>query len=81
MSVLRRQYLEIVRDVRDNPGRPQVDAAPEVDPQGSIDLTRWRAVIFGAEGTMYEGGIFQLSIEFPNDYPSTVPKMKFITVC
>ena len=33
----------------------------------------------GPEGTLYEGGFFKAKLFFPNDYPVTPPKMKFIT--
>jgi ubiquitin-protein ligase len=39
----------------------------------------WNAVIFGPEGTIWDGGIFRLSIEFSEDYPNKAPVVKFIT--
>ena len=43
------------------------------------NYSHWRAIIFGPEGTLYEGGIFKLDITFTNDYPFKAPKVKFLT--
>lgn len=43
------------------------------------DMSKWSATIFGPEGTPYEGGLFNLSIEFTTDYPFKAPIVKFLT--
>ena len=49
-------------------------AAPKDD-----DIYTWEAVIYGSSGSVYEGGIFNLIIEFPQNYPFKPPKVKFTT--
>lgn len=43
------------------------------------DMYKWEAVIYGSQGSVYEGGIFNLLIEFPPNYPFKPPKVKFTT--
>ena len=48
---------------------------------GPVDdnLYKWEATLIGPEGTPYEGGIFKVSIRFPDEYPFEPPKVKFVT--
>ena len=38
-------------------------------------------VIKGPSDTPYAGGVFEVDIKIPADYPFSPPKMKFITKC
>jgi len=39
----------------------------------------WRIWIEGPKDTCYSGGIFQLSLTFPKDYPMSPPELKFVS--
>ena len=43
------------------------------------DLTHLTGYFKGPPGTPYEGGLFQVAIDIPQEYPFKPPQMKFIT--
>ena len=73
MGTLRRIRKEI-EDMKKNP--PDNCSAGPTDEN---DLFTWRATIVGPEGSPYHGGIFNLSINIPADYPFKAPKIVFTT--
>jgi len=48
-------------------------------PLSDEDIQTWQAAFLGPSNSPYEGGIFFLSIKFPNDYPFNPPDVKFVT--
>ena len=50
-------------------------AGPETD----TDPYKWKATILGPSDCPYSGGIFNLDIQFPLDYPFKPPRIQFTT--
>ena len=65
-----RKELELIKN--DPPSN--CSAGPDDD-----NIYCWTATIIGPTETVYEGGIFFLTIEFPENYPYKPPKVRFIT--
>lgn len=43
------------------------------------DLFKWRVCFQGPEGTPFEGGLFEATLRFPEEFPYQPPKMVFKT--
>jgi len=43
------------------------------------NLFEWQVWMAGAPGTVWDGGIFRALLKFPEDYPNSPPKMKFLS--
>lgn len=52
-------------------------ARPFKNPDGSTNLMFWECGVPGKAGTNWQGGLFTVTMEFTEDYPSKPPKCKF----
>jgi ubiquitin-conjugating enzyme E2 D/E len=59
MKRIRREMADILKEDLGN-----ITLAPLED-----NMHIWRGSIPGPEGSVYEGGVFQVEITLPNDYP------------
>ena len=72
MKLIKKEYEEINKTPNSNIGVTI----------GLIDennIFQWRATLTGPKDTSYKGGIFILTITFPNDYPLHPPEVCFKT--
>lgn len=49
-----------------------INASPDEE-----NLFLWEALIEGPEGTPWEGGLFELKLEFTENYPNKPPNVSF----
>jgi len=72
MSDVKRLQKELLDMMKNDV--PNLSAAPVND-----NLFEWKAVILGPIGTPYEGGVFNLNISIPSNYPFKPPTVIFKT--
>jgi len=53
-------------------------ARPEQSEDGTNNLMKWKCGIPGPENTNWEGGLYTVTMEFTEDYPSRPPKVRFV---
>ncbi|PWN30408.1 ubiquitin-conjugating enzyme [Jaminaea rosea] len=52
-------------------------ARPTKAEDGSMNLMKWEAGIPGKAGSLWEGGMYKLTLDFPEEFPTKPPKCKF----
>ncbi|CAD7966926.1 unnamed protein product [Amoebophrya sp. A25] len=72
-TVARKRLFRDLKKLQSDPPNG-ISAAPVDD-----DIMNWSAVIFGPEETPWEGGAFQLTVAFNEEFPTKPPKIRFLT--
>jgi ubiquitin-conjugating enzyme E2 D/E len=73
MAAAKRIARELV-DIKNDP--PLNCSAGPID---ESDMFTWEGVLFGPSESPYTGGVFNVSIQFPIDYPFKPPRVMFTT--
>ncbi|KAL4472088.1 hypothetical protein ABPG72_001086 [Tetrahymena utriculariae] len=67
----------LLKELEFFPQQPEtykVKVFPEQD-----DITNWKVLMIGPEGSSYHQGVYMLYVSFPQSYPFKPPSVKFIT--
>ena len=68
--------IRLLKDLKELHDSPLEDASAA--PRDG-DIMTWVGVIFGPDGTVFEGRLFDILIEFGEDYPINAPKVTFLS--
>lgn len=60
-------------------GKDDKTSGVKAVPVSEGNLKHLKGTIQGPSGTCYEGGVFEIDIQIPKQYPFEPPKMKFLT--
>lgn len=56
---------------------PAARHLPPALQDGSVNMMKWQCGIPGKEGSPWAGGVYRLTMEFTDEYPSKPPKCQF----
>jgi ubiquitin-conjugating enzyme E2 D/E len=73
------QALKRIKKELEEINKAELEEGYSAGPEDDSDMFKWVATIPGPEESPYEGGVFNLSVEFPKDFPFKPPKVEFTT--
>ena len=73
------QALKRIKKELEEFNKAELEEGYSAGPEDDSDMFKWVATIPGPEESPYEGGVFNLSVEFPKDFPFKPPKVEFTT--
>ena len=73
-------YLErVAEEFKDLNRNPIANCGVTVGLENQGDYSKWQVSLLGPKDSSYKGGLFYLSINFPNNYPQKQPEVCFLT--
>lgn len=74
-SSVRTAVARLSSDLRSLQADPP--AGCSASPMSEDNLFVWNATVVGPDETAWEGGIFSIRLQFPDQYPMRPPKVRF----
>eukprot|EP00762_Andalucia_godoyi_P002558 ANDGO_03370.mRNA.1 Ubiquitin-conjugating enzyme E2 36 len=72
--------MQTNRRIQKETERLMKEAVPGISASPHEENNRYFSVcIFGPQGSPYEGGVFNLELFLPDEYPMVAPKVRFLT--
>ena len=69
---IREEYVDLTNN-------PNLNLGFTVGLPNEDDIFNWRITVLGPRDTPYRGGLFNISIHFPDNYPNAHPEIRFKT--
>ena len=69
----------VIEEFKDINRNPISNCGVTVGLKNENDYREWKVSLLGPKDTSYKGGLFFLSIKFPDDYPNKAPEVCFLT--
>ena len=69
----------IKEEFKNENGYPQTSCGPSLGIPNEDNIFEWKYIIMGPKDTPYKGGIFNIRIKFPDNFPEKGPIVSFIT--
>lgn len=69
--------IRLTKELKDLQKNPPSNCTAE--PEDAENMFKWKGQLYGPVDTPYQGGIFNLNIIFPTEYPFKPPKINFDT--
>lgn len=69
--------IRLTKELKDLQKNPPSNCTAQ--PENDENMFKWTGQLYGPADTPYQGGIFDLSIRFPTEYPFKPPKINFVT--
>ena len=69
----------IMKEYKDLKLNPILKDGIKIELFNKGDPTKWKISLEAPDDSLYKGGLFYLSIEFPDNYPNQAPNVYFLT--
>ena len=80
LEITRLQAMrQLKNEYKDLDQNPNMNIGATIGLVNEDDIFNWRVSLYCYDDTPYKGGLFFVSFHFPNNYPNSPPKVRFLT--